>query len=220
MVTDGNVPGPRPPFVVHDDFLETAFELRFQGLLQQAWQERSWHVIAALPGSGKSLGIADLTHQSTSCKDTKGATHLPLLAIRAPKNGGTDLALGTAFCTIFGIVPSMPWYIRRAWLVQTMAEAGVECLVIDDAQDLNLAHLAFLKELTDNLAAPPYERQVALCLVTAHSGAVIPLKETFSRPNTLSRQLRRLLYTHQPFCVTAGHTEEVVHPVRLAFAVI
>jgi hypothetical protein len=40
----------------------------------------------------------------------------------------------------------MPWYIRRAWLVQTVAEAGVECIVIDDAQDLNLAHLAFLKE--------------------------------------------------------------------------
>ena len=75
----------------------------------------------------------------------------------------------------------MPWYVRRAWLVQAMAEAGVECLIIDDAQDLNLAHLAFLKELTDNLAAPPYERQVALCLVTAHSGKVIPLKEIFSR---------------------------------------
>ena len=59
-----------------------------------------------------------------------------------------------------------------------------ECLIIDDAQDLNLAHLAFLKELTDNLAAPPYERQVSLCLVTAHTGMAIPLKEIFSRPDT------------------------------------
>jgi hypothetical protein len=174
---------PRPAFVVHDYFLETAFEVRFQGLLRQAWRERAWHVIAALPGSGKSLGIADMTHQSNVFKDSRGTTHLPLLAIRAPKNGGTDLALGTALCTIFGIVPSMPWYIRRAWLVQTMAQAGVECLIIDDAQDLNLAHLAFLKELTDNLAAPPNARQVALCLVTAHSGKVIPLKEIFSRPD-------------------------------------
>ncbi len=191
MMTDGNVPAPCPPFVVHDDFLETAFELRFQGLLQQAWRQRTWHVIAALPGSGKSLGIADLTHQSNSRKDTKGATRLPLLAIRAPKNGGTDQALGTAFCTIFGIVPAMPWYVRRAWLVQAMAEAGVECIIIDDAQDLNLAHLAFLKELTDNLAAPPYERIVSLCLVTAHSGKVIP--------------------------VVAGHTEEEVRSILEAF---
>src|SRR6266567_2013522 len=182
-MTDNNVTASRPAFVVADYFLETAFEVRFQGLLRQAWRERSWHVIAALPGSGKSLGIADMTHQSNVYKDSRGATYFPLLAVRAPKNGGTDLALGTALCTIFGIVPSMPWYIRRAWLVQTMAEAGVECLIIDDAQDLNLAHLAFLKELTDNLAAPPYERQVALCLVTAHSGKVIPLKEIFSRPD-------------------------------------
>ena len=220
MMTDGNVPVPRPPFVVHDDFLETAFELRFQGLLQQAWQSRTWHVIAALPGSGKSLGIADLTHQSTSCKDTKGATHLPLLAIRAPKSGGTDLALGTAFCTIFGIVPAMPWYVRRAWLVQAMAEARVECLIIDDAQDLNLAHLAFLKELTDNLAAPPYERIVSLCLVTAHSGKVIPLKEIFSRPDILWRQFRRRLDTERPFCVVAGHTEEEVRSILEAFETI
>jgi hypothetical protein len=217
MMTDCNVPVPQPPFVVHDEFLETAFELRFQDLLRSAWRERTWHVIAALPGSGKSLGIADLTHQSNSCKDTKGATHLPLLAIRAPKNGGTDLALGTAFCTIFGIVPAMPWYVRRAWLVQAMAEAGVECIIIDDAQDLNLAHLAFLKELTDNLAAPPYERVVSLCLVTAHSGKVIPLKEIFSRPDILWRQFRRRLDTERPFCVVAGHTEEEVRSILEAF---
>jgi len=220
MMTDGTIPVARSPFVVHDDFLETAFELRFQSLLQQAWRERTWHVIAALPGSGKSLGIADLTHQSHPCKDSKGTTHLPLLAIRAPKNGGTDLALGTAFCTIFGIVPAMPWYVRRAWLVQAMAEAGVECLIIDDAQDLNLAHLAFLKELTDNLAAPPYERPVALCLVTAHSGKIIPLKEIFSRPDILWRQFRRRLDTKRPFCVVTGHTEEEVRSILEAFETI
>ncbi len=219
-MTNFTAEGKPPPFVVHDDFLETAFELRFQGLLRSAWHQRTWHVIAALPGSGKSLGIADMTHQSNSCKDTKGATHLPLLAIRAPKNGGTDLALGTAFCTIFGIVPSMPWYVRRAWLVQTMAEARVECLIIDDAQDLNLAHLAFLKELTDNLAAPPYERAVSLCLVTAHSGKVIPLKEIFSRPDILWRQFRRRLDTERPFCVVAGHSEEEVRSILEAFETI
>ena len=58
--------GARPPFVARDYFLETAFELRFQGLLRSAWQHRTWHVIAALPGSGKSLGIADITQQSDS----------------------------------------------------------------------------------------------------------------------------------------------------------
>jgi len=214
MMTDF---GARPPFVARGYFLETAFELRFQGLLRSAWEHRTWHVIAALPGSGKSLGIADITHQSDSYKDTRRGTYMPILAIRAPKNGGKDLALGMAFCAAFGIVPTMPWYVRRSWLVQAMADAQVECIVIDDAQDLNLAHLAFLKELTDNLAAPPYQRQVSLCLVTAHNGAVIPLKEVFSRPDTLWRQFRRRLDTERPFCVVQGHTEEEVRSILVAF---
>jgi hypothetical protein len=40
----------RLPFVPHDCFLETAFEQRFQGVIRRAWQQRSWHVIAAIPG--------------------------------------------------------------------------------------------------------------------------------------------------------------------------
>jgi hypothetical protein len=96
-----------------------------------------------------------------------------------------------ALSAAFGVVPPLPWYARRTWLVQVMASAQVECIIIDDAQDLTLAHLAFLKELTDNLAAPPYQRQVGLCLVAAHSGNVVPFKETFARPETLWRQFRR-----------------------------
>jgi len=217
MMSDPPVSTSRPAFTIQDCFLETAFEVRFQGMLRSAWEARTWHVIAALPGSGKSLGIADLTQQSNSHKNPRRGTHLPLLAIRAPKNGGKDLALGMALCAAFGIVPAMPWYVRRAWLIHALAEAEVECLVIDDAQDLNLAHLAFLKELTDNLAAPPYERQISLCLVAAHIGAAIPLKEIFSRPDTLWRQFRRRLVTSRPFCVVAGHTEEEVRPILAAF---
>jgi hypothetical protein len=184
MMSDYPVSATRPAFTIQDCFLETAFEVRFQGILHSAWEARTWHVIAALPGSGKSLGIADLTHQSNSHKHPKRGTHIPVLAIRAPKNGGKDLAMGMALCAAFGIVPAMPWYVRRSWLIHALAEASVECLIIDDAQDLNLAHLAFLKELTDNLAAPPYERKVSLCLVAAHTGTAIPLKEIFSRPDT------------------------------------
>jgi hypothetical protein len=216
-VADPRAPCPGPPFAVHDYFLETAFEVRFQGLLRQAWQERSWHVIAAVPGSGKSLGIADVVFQAGSSKDALGTTRLPVLAIRAPKNGGKELALGMAISLAFGLVPTMAWYVRRAWLVRAMAEAGVECLIIDDAQDLDLAHLAFLKELTDNLAAPPYERQLGLCLVAAHTGKVMPLKETFSRPETLWRQFRRRLDTARPFCVVQGHTEDEVRSILIAF---
>ncbi len=209
--------GPRSPFVVHQKFLETPFEGRFQGLLRQAWQERSWHVIAAVPGSGKSLGIADFTVRSDAYKEATGTTRLAVLAIRAPKNAAREQALGMAMSAAFGVVPRMPWWQRRSWLVHILASTEVECIIIDDAQDLTLAHLALLKELTDNLAAPPYERQVALCLVAAHSGNVMPFKETFARPDVLWKQFRRRLATENPYCVVPGHTEEEVRRLLMTF---
>ena len=207
----------RPPFVLHQQFLETAFERRFQDFLRHAWKQRSWHVIAAVPGSGKSLGIADVLHQSGAYKDTTGTTRLPVLAIRAPKNAAREQALGMAVSAAFGIIPKMPWWQRRSWLVQILASTGVECIIIDDAQDLNLQHLALLKELTDNLAAPPYERQIGLCLVAAHSGNVMPFKETFARPEVLWKQFRRRMATEDPYCIVPGHTEEEVRHILITF---
>jgi hypothetical protein len=206
-----------PALVIHKDFVETAFEQRFQGLLRHAWKSRSWHVIAAVPGSGKSLGIHDIVLHSGACKYSNGTTSLPILALRAPKNGAKEQALGMAMSAALGVTPNLTWYVRRSWLVQAVASAQVECIIIDDAQDLELAHLAFLKELTDNLAAPPYERQVSLCLVTAHSGNIIPFKEVFARPDTLWRQFRRRLDTERPFCVVLGHTQEEVSNILTTF---
>lgn len=210
----------RLPFVPHDCFLETAFEQRFQGVIRRAWQQRSWHVIAAIPGSGKSFGIHDMVLQSGAKKDAASATRIPLLAIRAPKDGASDYALGTALSAAFGVVPFMPWYMRRTWLVHAAAAAQVECIVIDDAQDLTLAHLALLKELTDNLAAPPYQRHLGLCLVAAHTGGVLPLKEVFARPETLWRQFRRRLDTELPFCQILGHTGQEIRDILATFEVI
>jgi hypothetical protein len=217
MMTEARPEHRRPPFALHQEFLETAFERRFQGLLRQAWLNRSWHVIAAVPGSGKSLGISDVILESGAYKDTNGVTRLPILAIRAPKNAAREQALGLALSAALGVIPSMPWALRRSWLVQILASCGVECIVIDDAQDLKLTHLALLKELTDNLAAPPYQRHIGLCLVAAHSGNVIPFKETFAGPDILWRQFRRRMDTEQPYCVVLGHTEEEIRPILTTF---
>ena len=137
--------GSHSAFVTHDYFLETAFEVRFQGLLRSAWHHRTWHVIAALPGSGKSLGIHDLVNHSGAYKDATGTTRFPVLADPRAEECAPEQALGMALCAAFGIVPKMPWYARRAWLVQAMAEAQVECIIIDDAQDLNLPIWRFSK---------------------------------------------------------------------------
>ena len=117
-------PSHRPPFAPQKVFLETAFEQRFQGLLRHAWHNRSWHVIAALPGSGKSLGIQDLVVRSGARKQATGITSLPVIAIRSPKNTTREQALGVALCAAFGTVPSMDWQVRRTWLLKAMASVA------------------------------------------------------------------------------------------------
>src|SRR6266849_649872 len=102
----------RPPFHIRDDFIETPFEQRFQGLLQDAWQQRSWQVLAAPPGSGKSMGIHDLVVRSGAQKNAREA-YMPILAIRAPLEK-REQSLDMAFSAAFGVSPSMPSSVRRS----------------------------------------------------------------------------------------------------------
>jgi AAA domain len=207
----------RPPFVIADEFLETAFERRFQGILRHAWQNRSWHIIAALPGSGKSWGIADLVLHSGACKEATGITRLPILAVRAPSNAKQDAALATTLAAAFGVIPRMSGSALRVWLVQEMARDGVECIIIDDAHELPLPHLALLKNLTDNLAAPPFQRRVGLCLVAATGGDVIPFRKELAGREVLWRQFRGRMDTQHPYYLVPGHTEAEVYEILTTF---
>lgn len=207
----------RLPFVVADDFLETAFERRFQGILRQAWQNRSWHIIAALPGSGKSWGIGDLVLHCGAYKEATGATRLPILAVRAPSNSAREAALATILAAPFGVIPKMTGAALRIWLVQEMAHDGVECIILDDAHELTLPHLALLKELTDNLAAPPFQRRVGLCMVAAMGSNVVPFRATLAGPEPLWRQFRGRMDTEHPYYIVPGHTEEEVYEILMTF---
>lgn len=201
-------------FTPREDFIENAFERRFQGLLRSAWRDRTWHVVAAVPGSGKSCGIADLVASSGACKHPDGRTRLPVLAVCAPKGKASPGALSVALTMAFGVVPKMTGEARRAWLLGELVRAEVELLIIDDAHDLTLDHLAYVKELTDNLAAPPYARRIGLCLVSASGHGVIPLQETFrARQELIWRQFRRRLDPGRPYCLVLGHTEDEVREI-------
>jgi len=68
-----------------DGFIETPFERRFQGLLRRAWLQRSWHVIVAEPGSGKTMGIGDLRDEAARQAGMVGGRRYPVLAVTAPK---------------------------------------------------------------------------------------------------------------------------------------
>ena len=211
------LPEQRPPFVVNRDFIETAFARRFQGWLRYAQQNRSWHVIAAPPGSGKSRSIHDLMRNSGAYKAATGMTRLPVLAVRAPKNDPRETGLITALASSFGVLPTMSAAFRRIWVVKMMATVQVELLIIDDSQDLNLRHLALLKELTDNLAAPPYDRFLGLGLVAAHGNKDVPLRETFARPETLWQQFHQRMDTQDPYIAVPGQTEKELLPILATF---
>jgi hypothetical protein len=191
------------PLLRKEIFVETAFEKRFQAMLRLAWQRRSWHVIVADPGSGKSMGIRDLTKTAGSCT---------VLAVVAPKNNEDEQALGDQLFTALGLPQRGHWRTRKPKLMGHLHQYGTECLIVDDAHDLSLEHLMLLKEVTDQ-GRLQYDHPLGLCLVAAGRGTTIPLKETLDLPDPTWLQFRRRFDKVEPFCRIAGHTSEEVRDI-------
>jgi hypothetical protein len=89
---------------------------------------------------------------------------------------------------------------------------GTQCLIVDDAHDLSLEHLMFIKELTDQ-GRLQYDHPLGLRLVAAGRWDTIPLKETLDQPDPTWLQFRRRLDKLEPFCRIAGHTSEEVREI-------
>ncbi len=191
------------PLFRKDVFVEMAFERRFQAMLRSAWHKRSWHVIVADPGSGKTMGIRDLI---------RTAGPLAILAVTAPKNNDEEQALGDQFYTALGLPLRGHWSTRKPKLMGHFHQYGTECLIVDDAHDLSMPHLMFLKEVTDQ-GQLQYNHPLGLCLVAAGRGNTIPLKVTLDQPEPTWLQWRRRLDALQPFCRIASHTSEEVRDI-------
>jgi hypothetical protein len=191
------------PLFRQDLFIETAFARRFQAMLRSAWRDRSWHVIVADPGAGKTMSIRDLR---------KTAGGRSMLAITTPKNNEEEQALGDQLYTALGLPLRGYWPTRKPKLMGHLHQYGTEFLVVDDAHDLSLKHLMFIKELTDQ-GRLQYDHPLGLCLVAAGRGNTIPLKETLDMPETTWVQFRRRFDKLQPFCRIAGHTSEEVREI-------
>lgn len=194
------------PIFRRNMFIETPFEIRFQAMLRYAWHKRSWHVIVAEPGSGKTVGIREMT---------KTAGSRAILAVVAPKNDEEEQALGDQFFTALGIPLRGNWRTRKPKLMGHLHQYGTECLVVDDAHDLSLEHLMFLKELTDQ-GHLQYDHPFGVCLVAAGRGNTIPLKKFFDQPDTTWQQFFRRLDQLEPYCRIEGHTSEEVREVLAA----
>src|SRR5947209_14595086 len=85
-------------------FIETAFARRFQAMLRSARHNRSWHVIVADPGAGKTTSIRDMQ---------KRAGGRSVLAVVAPKNNDDEQALGDQFLAALGVPIRGHWSTRK-----------------------------------------------------------------------------------------------------------
>src|SRR6266700_6166193 len=138
-------------------------------LSQSQDQERRWASVSLRDEACRQAGMV-------------GGRRYPVLAVTAPKNDQRAAALGNHLLTALGVRTRGRWTERKYLLVELLGQYGVECLIIDDAHDLSLPHLIFLKELTDQLFLAFPSHPVGLCLVTAGRGASIPLKDVFDQP--------------------------------------
>jgi AAA domain len=198
------------PLFGKEIFVETAFERGFQAMLRSALHKRSWHVIVADPGSGKTMGIRDLVRTTGSPA---------ILAVTAPKNNEDEQAIGNQLFAALGLSLRGRWSERKPKLMGSMVQFGVKCLIVDDAHDLSLEHLMFIKELTDQ-GRLHYDYPLGLCLVAAGRGNTIPLKEILDRPDVMWLQFRRRLDKLEPFCRIAGHTSQEVREILAALELV
>ncbi len=155
--------------------------------------------------------------QKSGAIDTTGSP--AILAVTAPKNNEEELALGNQLFTALRLPLRGRWSDRKPKLMGSMVQFGVKCLIMDDAQDLSLPHLMFIKELTDQ-GRLHYGYPLGLCLVTAGRGNTIPLKEILDQPETMWLQFRRRLDKLEPFCRVEGHTSEEVREILAALETV
>ncbi len=156
------------------------------------------------------MGIRDLV---------KTAGSRAILAIVTPKNNEDEQALGDQLYTALGLPLRGHWRTRKPKLMGHLHQYGTQCLIVDDAHDLSLEHLMFIKEITDQ-GRLQYDHPLGLCLVAAGRGNTIPLKETLDLPDPTWLQFRRRLDKLNPFCRIAGHTSEEVREILAALETV
>ncbi len=131
-------------------------------LLRQAWKLRRWHVIVAEPGSGKTMGIRDLSSAASREAGMIGGRRYPVLAVTAPKNDPKEAALGNFLLTALGLGARGHWSERKYLLFELLIQYGVECLVIDDAHDLSMPHLIALSRTDRSTPINPYPSYIGI----------------------------------------------------------
>lgn len=111
------------------------------------------------PGSGKTTGIIDLVRATGSPSGTLSGQRYPILAVTCPKDDANEQTLGNYLYRALGLPLKGHWTDRKCKLMGLLVQFGVQCLVFDDAHDISIPHLTFIKELTDQGCLPPYNQR-------------------------------------------------------------
>ena len=85
--------------------------------------------MVAEPGSGKTMGIRDLSAAASREVGGMGGRLHPVLAVTAPKNDPREAALGNFLLTALGLGARGHWSERKYLLFELLLQYGVECLV-------------------------------------------------------------------------------------------
>lgn len=206
----------RPRFMKVDDLIENGFTRRCLGTIVDSWQERESRVIAAVPFSGKSRLLKHLIDNSGAYKDDSiEETRMPLIGVVTPKSR-TEAALGNKIASELGALVNMTWAQRREWLFHALIVVQSEMLVVDDAQDLSLEQLRYLKEIYDTLMLKGH--RIAICYLSASDGRAIPLQETLENSTlVLQRQFERRLDIDHRYCQIDNNNEGEVTEILDAY---
>lgn len=208
----------RAPFVPVVRYVPTGFAVRLLAILEHVLLTGTWMIVTALPGDGKSTALDRfLSLHPEHWVDLGGGSRrrvVPVLATRVSLGLASADRLMIALAHGLGAVPNLRGYRFRDWLVGAIASAGVRMIVIDDAHELTVAQLSYLRELTDHLSSRGC--RVALVLLAASHGSD-PREgnpwQLIEGRGLVAEQFRRRLNGPDPVVYVAGLTRREVGAV-------
>lgn len=95
------------------------------------------------------INLVDIVYCQQGVIELETTGFPAILAVTCPKNNDDEQALGDQLFTALGIKLPGHWRTRKPKLMGNLHQYGTKLIVVDDAHDLSLQHLMFLKEVTD-----------------------------------------------------------------------
>ncbi len=153
------------PFAWRDQFIPTGFSQRLLDILDLAYSSSHWFVVFGQSGDGKSTTLREFVRRHP-IERSDGVRQVPVVSTRVPTGRFAADHLVQALAQKFGALPNLRSSQMRQWLVTACVHQGVRLIVIDDAHELRVSQLNYLRELTDQIKDLGVDVGVVLLSVT------------------------------------------------------